>query len=35
MSRYLSQGTNSIEELQDAAYAGLTDVNKEIGRAHV
>ena len=28
MVRYLSQVLNTIEELQDAAYAGLTDVNK-------
>ena len=28
MVRYLSQGLNSIEELQNAAYAGLQDVNK-------
>ncbi len=28
MVRYLSQGLNTIEELQDAAYAGLSEVNK-------
>jgi len=28
MVRYLSQGLNTIEELQNAAYAGLSEVNK-------
>lgn len=28
MVRFLSQGKSTIEELQDAAYAGLSDVNK-------